>query len=157
MDHYGFYTGKILDAYEYFGCHLTDEGAVFRTFAPAARKICVIGDFNDWNETDMYNVYNNHFWECNIEGVKPGMMYKLRIYKHDGTFIDHCDPYGYGMELRPMSASIVRNMNGYTFSDEKWMNKRDNHVNKPLNIYELHLGSWRRSGGKKMAGIHTLK
>lgn len=149
MDHYGFYTGKILDAYEYFGCHLTDEGAVFRTFAPAARKICVIGDFNNWNETDMYNVYNNHFWECNIEGVKPGMMYKLRIYKHDGTFTDHCDPYGYGMELRPMSASIVRNMNGYTFSDEKWMNKRDNHVNKPLNIYELHLGSWRRSGEKE--------
>ncbi|MEE0686641.1 MAG: 1,4-alpha-glucan branching protein GlgB [Lachnospiraceae bacterium] len=145
MDHYGFYTGKILDAYEYFGCHLTEDGAVFRTFAPAAKKICVIGEFNNWNETEMKNVYNNHFWECNIEGVKAGMMYKFRIYKNDGTFVDHCDPYGYGMELRPMCASIVRDMNKFMFNDQKWMNSRNNHINKPLNIYEVHLGSWRNN------------
>ena len=143
MDHYGFYTGKVLDAYEYFGCHLTENGAIFRTFAPAAKRICVIGEFNNWTETEMYNVYNNHFWECNIEGVKPGMMYKFRIYKNDGTFIDHCDPYGFGMELRPMSASIVRDMNRFRFDDVKWMNTRSNHISKPLNIYEVHLGSWR--------------
>lgn len=145
MDKYGFYTGKILDAYEYLGCHLTENGAVFRTFAPAANKICVMGEFNQWTETEMNRIYDNHFWECHIPGAKPGMMYKYRIYKHDGTYIDHCDPYGYGMELRPMSASCIRDINKYEFQDNKWMGSRTDCKNKPLNIYEVHLGSWRRN------------
>lgn len=145
MDMYGFYTGKIFDAYEYLGCHLEDGGAVFRTFAPAALRIAVIGDFNNWSETEMYKVYDGNFWECKIESAKAGMKYKFRIYKRDGSFIDHCDPYGYGMELRPQNASIIRDLYRYQFNDAGWMKKRTDCKNKPLNIYELHLGSWKNN------------
>lgn len=143
MDMYSFYTGKNMNAHEYLGCHVTENGTIFRTFAPAATRITIIGEFNNWTEQDMYQVHNGQFWECNIENAKPGMMYKYRIYRRDGIFIDHCDPYGYGMELRPNNASIIRDMRQYQFNDGKWLEKRCDHKNMPLNIYELHLGSWR--------------
>ena len=82
-----FYTGKTIDAYEHLGCHLTETGAVFRVFAPAAARISVIGDFNGWNETPMQKIHNGQFWECNIDGVTEGQMYKYRIYRRDGMFI----------------------------------------------------------------------
>lgn len=143
MDMYSFYTGKNMNAHEYLGCHVTDKGSIFRTFAPAATRITVIGEFNNWTEQDMYQVHNGQFWECIIENAKPGMMYKYRIYRRDGIFIDHCDPYGYGMELRPNNASIIRDIHRYRFNDSKWLLKRGDHKNMPLNIYELHLGSWK--------------
>ncbi|MDO4337143.1 MAG: 1,4-alpha-glucan branching protein GlgB [Eubacteriales bacterium] len=143
MDMYGFYTGKIFDAYEFLGCHLTPSGAVFRTFAPAASGISVIGEFNGWTEMPMHKINDGNFWECEIGGVKEGMLYKYKIYGRNGSVVDHCDPYGYGMELRPNSASVVRNLYQYQFHDEKWMKKRTDCMDKPLNIYELHLGSWR--------------
>lgn len=148
MDMYGFYTGKVFDAYEYLGCHITEEGTVFRTFAPAAAKITVVGEFNNWNETDMEKIYDGNFWECTIENARAGMMYKYRIYRKDGTYVEHCDPYGFGMELRPGAASIIRDMNSYDFQDEKWMKKRTDCKDKPLNIYEVHLGSWKRKDGE---------
>ena len=153
MDLYGFYTGKCLNAYEYLGCHLTEKGAVFRTFAPAAVGISVIGDFNNWKETPMWKIHDGNFWECQIEGVKPGQMYKYRIYRRDGRCIDHCDPYGYGMELRPQNASIVRDLYKYEFKDKKWMKNRTDCKDKPLNIYEVHLGSW-KTNEKDENGTH---
>ncbi len=147
MDRYGFYTGKIFDAYEYLGCHLTPGGAVFRTFAPAAQKIAVIGEFNQWSETWMNRIEDGHFWECEITGAKSGMMYKYRIYKRDGSCTDHCDPYGFGMELRPQSASYIRDLNAFRFEDENWMRTRTDCKNGPLNVYELHAGSWRTPEG----------
>ncbi len=144
MDFYGFYTGRILDAYEYLGCHLTTGGAVFRTYAPAAEKISVIGSFNNWTEIPMKKVYDGNFWECEIPDVQEGMQYKYRIYRRDGFYIDHADPYGFGMELRPKSASIAYSLNSYNWNDSKWMKKRTDCKKKPLNIYEVHLGSWRK-------------
>lgn len=144
MDMNGFYTGKILDAYRFLGCHLTEEGAVFRTFAPEAVKISVIGEFNNWSEEPMHQIYDGNFWECEISGVKAGMKYKYRIYRKDNIFIDHADPYGFGMERPPMSASITRDIKCYQWSDNRWMEKRSNCKNKALNIYEVHLGSWRK-------------
>lgn len=143
MDLYSFYTGKSMDAHEYLGCHLTSEDAVFRTFAPAATGISVIGEFNNWTETPMYKINDGNFWECRISNAKEGMMYKYRIYRRDGIVMDHCDPYGYGMELRPKNASIIRDMKKYQFHDEKWMRSRTDCKEKPLNIYEVHLGSWK--------------
>lgn len=143
MDRYGFYTGQIFDAYEELGCHLEGNGAMFRTFAPSASRIAVIGDFNGWTEYWMQRVHDGNFWECRIDNVKPGQMYKFRIYDRTGNAVEHCDPYGFGMELRPNSASIVRDMNAYQFHDEEWMSKRTDCRNVPLNIYEAHLGSWR--------------
>ena len=145
MDFYGFYTGKIFDAHHYLGCRLQGEKAVFRTYAPAADKVTVIGEFNEWQDTEMSRVCDQNFWECEIEGVKPGQMYKYRIYRKDGQAIDHCDPYGYGMELRPNSASIVRDLCRYQFKDQRWMKKRTDCKDRPLNIYELHAGSWKKN------------
>ncbi len=148
MDFYGFYTGKIFDAYQFLGAHLTDHGADFRTFAPGASKIALIGEFNNWQETQMNKIHDGHFWECHIENASAGMMYKYRIYGRDGRCIDHCDPYGFGMELRPNSASLIRNMDTYKFEDKKWMQSRNDCKNKPLNIYEIHMGSFRKPSEK---------
>ncbi len=145
MDKYDFYRGNSFDAYEYMGAHFENNGVVFRTFAPNAARISLIGEFNGWTETDMTRVDSN-FFECFIDNAKEGMMYKYRIYHRDGKFIDHCDPYGFGMELRPKNASIIRDLKEYKFSDEKWLRKRNDRKDKPLNIYEIHLGSWRKKG-----------
>ena len=79
MDFYGFYTGKIFDAHQYLGAHVTESGAVFRTFAPAARKVALIGEFSRWKELEMKRVHDGQFWECYVESAKPGEMYKYRI------------------------------------------------------------------------------
>ena len=150
MDFYGFYTGKIFDAYKYLGAHINRgengkvEEVVFRTFAPSASRISVIGEFNGWMETPMEKVHDGNFWEMISKEAKPGMMYKYRIYDRAGNCIDHCDPYGYGMELRPNTASIIRDMDAYKFHDGKWMKKRSDHSELPLNVYELHFGSFRK-------------
>ena len=151
-----FYTGKALDVYEYLGCHVDEHGALFRVFAPAAKGITVIGSFNNWQDTPMHQVHNGHFWECYIEGVKPGDMYKYRIYRQDGYAVEHCDPYGFGMELRPNHASIVRKLGNYQFHDQKWMEKRTDCKDTPLNIYEVHLGSWKRNT-KNINGWYTYQ
>lgn len=148
MDFYGFYTGKIYDAYQYLGAHVEEKGVTFRTFAPAASRIALIGEFNDWQEWNMNRTYSGQFWECYAENARPGMMYKYRVYKQDGSYVDHCDPYGFGMELRPNNASIIRDLSSYEFHDQKWMQKRSDCKNKPLNIYELHFGSFRKPSDK---------
>ncbi len=144
MDFYGFYTGKIFDAYQFLGAHLEAEGVIFRTFAPGAARIALIGEFTGWQEYTMNKVYDGNFWECYVKDAKPGMMYKYRIYKHDQSCIDHCDPYGFGMELRPNSASIIRDLSSYAYKDVSWMQKRSDCKGKPLNIYEIHFGSFRK-------------
>ena len=144
MDFHGFYTGKIFDAYQYLGAHITDAGVVFRTFAPGAQKVSLIGECSQWREYDMNRVYDGNFWERYVDSVKPGSMYKYRIYEKSGSCVDHCDPYGFGMELRPNSASIVRDLNSYQFHDSAWMLSRSDCKNRPLNIYELHFGSFRK-------------
>ena len=144
MDFYGFYTGKIFDAYRFLGAQVTAAGVVFRTFAPSASKISVIGEFTEWEELPMEKVRDGNFWEVTSQDARPGMMYKYRIYDQSGQYIDHCDPYGYGMELRPNTASIIRDMKTYHFHDDAWMRKRSCHLNSPLNIYEIHFGSFRK-------------
>ena len=88
MDMYGFYTGKVFNAYEYLGCHVQEKGCVFRVYAPHARRIAVIGDFNAWTETSMQQIFNGQFWECFIEDAKEGQYYKYRVYQHDGNYVE---------------------------------------------------------------------
>ena len=137
-----FYMGEAFDAYEYFGAHLDGEGVVFRTYAPNARQISIIGQFNNWQEQPMEQLYQSGVWTGFSENAKPGQMYKYVIYSQNGR-VEHCDPYGFGMELRPGACSIIRDLSEYTFHDEKWMKRRTRAYDKPLNIYELHLGSWK--------------
>ncbi len=144
MDFYGFYTGKEFEAYRFLGAHVREHGVTFRTFAPAASRISVIGEFNGWTETPMNKVYDGNFWECDVEDAKSGQMYKYRIYRKDGSFIDHADPYAFYSEMRPGTASVTYGLNGYHFRDEKWMKNRQVSYDKPLNIYEMHFGSWKK-------------
>ena len=144
MDFNKFYTGKEFEAHEFLGAHVYMEGTVFRTFAPAATHISVIGDFNDWTETPMYQIHNGCFWECLIPEAKAGMMYKYRIYKRDGSFIDHSDPYAFYAEMRPASASVIYDRGQLKIQDEEWMEKRTASLSQAINIYEMHFGSWRK-------------
>lgn len=148
MDFYAFYTGEELEAYRFLGAHPADTGFVFRTFAPAAVQVAVIGQFNSWQDTPMKKIYDGNFWECQIPQAAAGMLYKYRIYKKDGSFIDHCDPYGFFMEKRPHNASILWDLAALPsapFSDTSRSRKNKNALwDQPLNIYELHFGSWRR-------------
>lgn len=143
MDIYGFYTGKIFDAYDFLGCHLDGNRGYFRTYAPNASRVTVIGEFTGWKDYEMNRIHDGKFWELITDGVEDGMMYKYRIYGRDGSVTEHCDPYGFGMELRPDSASIARDMNRYVFHDMKWMRDRSDCRRGPLNIYEIHAGSWK--------------
>lgn len=143
MDFYSFYTGNEFSAYEYLGAHFYGGETVFHTFAPSAERISVIGEFSGWNEIPMNRTGDGNFWECSVSGANPGMMYKYRIYKKGGIVTDHCDPYGFSSELRPATASKIFDLYEYKFSDEKWISQRGGFLNKPLNIYEMHFGSWK--------------
>ena len=148
MDFFGFYTGKIFDAYRYLGAHVEEQGVTFRTFAPGALRITLIGEFNGWQEWEMNRVHDGNFWECYVQNAHPGMMYKYRIYRQDQSYVDHCDPYGYGMELRPNSASYIRDLSSYAFQDDAWMRNRTDCKEQPLNIYEIHFGSFKKPSDK---------
>lgn len=153
MDIYGFYKGQIMDAYEFLGCHIYYGGATFRTYAPNAIGVTVFGDFSDWNEIPMCRLGDNSFWECSVDGAQPGMKYKYKIYLRNGQAIEHTDPYAFAMESVPNCASVIVNMDEYKWDDSKWLKKRNNCWDKPLNIYEIHMGSWK----KPEEGLYTYK
>lgn len=144
MDFYGFYTGKEFEAYEYLGAHTDKSGTIFCTFAPAAYKISVIGDFSKWQEIPMRKIYDGNFWECHVTGAYQGMKYKYRIYDISGNYIDHCDPYAFYSDLRPETASIIYALQNYNFSDSGYLKQRSSTERLPLNIYEIHAGSWQK-------------
>lgn len=112
--------GESFDAYEYFGAHIQDGGVVFRTYAPNAHKIAVVGAFNGWQEQPLEQMHQSGVWSAYAPNAKPGQMYKYVIYGQNER-VEHCDPYGFGMELRPGACSIIRNLHEYKFTDEKWM------------------------------------
>ena len=126
------------------GAHKADSGYTFRVYAPRAVRVTLIGEFNGWLEYDLIRPKNSNFFEGTFADVKPNMMYKYRVYSTPDEFVEHSDPYGFGMELRPGSASIIRELDEFKFTDDEWMSKRDVGYNNPVNIYELHLASWRQ-------------
>jgi len=150
-----FYDGKSFDLYQYLGAHVADGGVIFRTYAPAASSVSVIGEFNGWQGQEMQRVQNGQFFETFVPGAREGQMYKFRIIGPAGT-VDHSDPYAFYSQLRPETASVIWDMDKYSFYDDQWMKERKAEgerqaaehkppfFDKPLNIYELHLGSWRR-------------
>ena len=144
MDFQTFFDGNIFDAYKYMGAHPEKGGVVFRTYAPSADKVCIIGEFNSWTEEEMKQPERSQFYEIFEKDAKPGQMYKYVIYGRN-VRVEHCDPYGFGMELRPGFASVIRDLSAYTFTDQKWMKERTRCYDRPLNIFELHLGSFRRN------------
>ncbi len=147
MDLQAFFEGRVFDAYRYFGAHPVREGGViFRTYAPLAYGVSIIGEFNGWHELPMYCPERKGVYEIRLPEAREGQMYKYVVYGENGR-MEHCDPYGFGMELRPSCASIVRELSHYTFRDEAWMERRTRCFTEPMNVFELHLGSFRRREG----------
>ncbi len=138
-----FWSGKAFDAYTYFGANKEQNGIRFRVFAPSARDVKLIGDFNNWQEQKMQREQGG-FFTAFLINAEIGMKYKYVIYGCNGRRVEHCDPYGFQMELRPASASIITDLEDYTFHDEDWMKYRSVCHDLPMNIYEVHLGSWMR-------------
>lgn len=145
-----FYQGNSFDAYEYLGAHPDGGAYVFRTYAPAARKVSLIGEFNNWQDQPMHQVEDGKFWECTSDCARQGQMYKYRITDCNGKTLDRADPYGFWAELRPNSASRIRDLADYTFSDQDWQKKKTGDpyasLSEPLNIYEMHPGAWKKPG-----------
>ena len=145
MNQHQFFTGEIFDAYRWFGAHIEQNAVVFRTFAPNASRITLTGACNSWTETDLVQDGRSGFWSVSVPDARAGQFYKYRIYGPDGSVTEHCDPYGFAMELRPACCSIITDLGEYRFTDEAWMNSRTASPDAPLNIYEMHLGSWMRN------------
>lgn len=144
---YLFHQGTNYYSYELLGSHLVKGGVLFRTWAPNAKKVAVVGDFNGWdrNKHQMSLINNEGVWEIFIPDVEEFASYKYAIKTKSNRYVLKSDPYAFHSELRPNTASKVYNLKGYKFKDAKWMNNRVTHhyYNKPLNIYELNLASWR--------------
>ena len=143
MDLYGFYMGQEFEAYRYMGAHLDETGADFCTFAPAAVRVSLIGEFNNWQESPMERAYDGNFWKCRVDGALQGQMYKYRIYSGENTFTDHCDPYAFWAELRPGTASRLYASSGGIFTDDAYLKRRRDRDHEPMNIYEVQAGAWR--------------
>ena len=142
MDFNLYQMGKEFKAYDFFGAHYDGKGTQFRTHAPNARSVYLIGDFNQYQGQPM-NVING-VWELYVKDAEPGHTYKYRIEGPSGHIVDHADPYAFQSELRPKTASVIYEKGQYKFSDDDWINSRTNNMhNKPMSIYELHLGSWK--------------
>jgi len=143
MDLHAFYVGEEFHAWNWLGAHVTPEGAVFRVYAPNAGHVGLIGDFNSWAESGMTRIADGNFYECTVPNAREGMRYKFRIHGRDGRCLDRADPYGFASQPRPETASVLCQLGKYEFQDEDWMCQRTAGEDKPVNIYELHLGSWR--------------
>ena len=142
-----FYEGKNVRAYEYLGAHRQSDGSVvFRTWAPNAKSISVVGDFNDWNPQAnyMYKCNSGGVWECEIQGVGDFCVYKYCVESNWNTMTQKSDPYGYHFETRPSNATRFYDIEGYEWNDQEWQAKQvPEKLDKPMNIYEMHAGSWR--------------
>ena len=146
---YLFHSGKNYKAYEFFGCHKIEGSRyVFRVWAPHAAGVSVVGDFNSWNENDnKMTEISAGIWEAEIDELLVYDCYKYAIKTKDGRTILKADPYAVHAETRPGTASKVYTLEKYRWRDEKWYesNKSSNILEKPVNIYEIHFGSWKQN------------
>ena len=146
-----FHTGDSVRAYDFLGAHLVNRndnnGVVVRVWAPTARSVSVAGDFNNWNNEANY-MYNIGYgvWEVFVEGVKQFCTYKYCIESEYGDRLMKADPYAFHAQTRPGQASVVYDIESYSWNDSEWFNKRkeNNISSSPMNIYEIHAGSWRK-------------
>ena len=144
-----FHWGHSLKTYEVFGAHFVYEngqdGVRFTVWAPHANAISVIGDFNDWNDevNPFERTADPEVWSCFVANAVEGQAYKFRILSRTGEVLDKADPYAFYSEVRPNTASVLFDINKLTFDDEKWVKARNKGFDQPINIYEVHAGSWR--------------
>ena len=147
--------------YEKLGAHLVDHdgqrGAQFGVWAPNAERVCVMGDFNQWNRDGnaLRHRGESGIWEGFVPDLKPGTVYKYSVLsRENGYQVDKADPFAFHSEPPPKSASVVANLD-YLWGDQDWMGERQkhNHLESPMSVYEVHLGSWMRvpkEGGRPL-------
>lgn len=144
--------GKHFNLYDKLGAHPREldgvQGAAFAVWAPNARRVSVIGDFNRWDGRlfPMRSMGGTGIWELFVPGLKPGQYYKYEIKTTAGELRIKTDPYAFATELRPGTAGIVWDIDSYQWGDSKWVEERTSMdpMSNPMNIYEVHLGSWLR-------------
>ena len=161
-DPYAFKTRRITDfdihlfaegnhhrIYEKLGAHVTEidgiSGVYFSVWAPSARNVSVLGDFNSWDgRKHQMRMTGNGIWELFIPEIGIGEHYKFEIKNHHGHIYEKSDPYGFQQEVRPKTASIVTDLDAYNWRDEDWLEKRrhTDPLTQPISVYEVHLGSW---------------
>jgi 1,4-alpha-glucan branching enzyme len=149
-------------SYEKLGAHLVDvdgePGVHFAVWAPNADSIAIIGDFNDWSDTkNRMNSSDSGIWTIFIPGLTEHTVYKLRVFSRSGEWYDKADPYGFGMEQRPKTASVVTDLDRYEWGDAAWIENRasNQEFDRPISIYEAHLGSWKKMPDKEW-GVRYL-
>lgn len=138
-------------AYRFMGAHLREidgvKGTLFVVCAPSAKRVSVIGPFNGWDGRVhvMRKYFDQGIWEIFIPGVDEGIAYKFEISSQNTALpLKKADPYAFSAELRPQTASIVSKIDGYKWGDNKWMKNRTSNHDRPMSVYEVHPGSWKR-------------
>lgn len=147
-----FNAGIHYTAYQILGAHVKTRdgvaGVEFAVWAPNAVRVSVVGDFNRWDGRvhQMQRLWDSGIFELFVPGVKEGDIYKYEIKVKGGMLVLKSDPYGFGAELRPDTASVVRDLETYEWKDTAWLGKRKKLDTSgiPMSIYELHLGSWKK-------------
>lgn len=148
-DSYYFHQGTHYDLYKKMGAHLCKEdgesGARFVVWAPNARAVSVITDTPGW-ENEFPMECEDGVWECFVPGIKEDAAYRYLITGPDGMKRQKSDPYAFRSQLRPYNASVIGRLDGYLWKDKEYQSRRDNTkvLEKPMAIYEVHLGSWRK-------------
>ena len=158
-----FLSGGNCHAQNYLGSHpdVRDgaAGYVFRVWAPHARQAAVMGDFNGWSdESHPMERLEGGVWETFIPGLNRYDAYKYAIHTADGRVLAKADPYAFHAETRPGTASKLYDLSGYQWGDKGWLEyrKKSPVYENPLNIYEVHLGSWRRTGEGEFLSYRTI-
>ena len=140
-------SGNSIDAYQYFGSKVECGGVRFILYAPYAVSVSIAGSFNQWSaDSHMMNKNANGVWELFVPDIGVGTLYKYIIEDREGNKVYKSDPYAFYSELRPNTASVVYDLKNFDWQDGEWFKKSSegNVIIKPMNIYEIHLGSWRR-------------
>lgn len=152
LDTYLFGQGTHYEIYNKMGAHLAvkngKEGVYFVVWAPKAKEVYVVGDFNDWRAYgyDMKPVSDGGVYELFVEGARAGQCYKFLIISQDGEALYKADPYANAAQLRPETASVITDLTGFKWTDDKWVEnkKKEDHLSSAMSIYECHIGSWRK-------------
>lgn len=155
LDRYLFHHGTHYELYEKMGAHIREingvRGTHFVLWAPNARAVCVVSDGNGWTPwRDIMEKVDDSIWELFVPGMCEGVKYKFLVVRADGSEVYKIDPYEYGSEKRPANASIVTNLSTYEWGDGDYMKakKNENYLEKPMAVYEVHLGSWKKDTEK---------
>ena len=168
FDTYLFAEGKHYDVYEKFGAHPMTidgvKGTYFAVWAPHARRVSVVGDFNMWDGAlnPMQMMQTSGIYELFIPDVAPGAVYKYQILTRNGEILYKADPYGNQCQVRPDNANVVADLTGYKWKDTGWIDNRkqqtrETELKKPMAIYECHLGSWKKKIEDSDFGFYTYR